>query len=141
MFNNQVSIYCFSTEMFDARCNYISAFISLIWQSPWSACQEYHHAQSSFLLPVCYLFVIDLILSRFIFASLCYLTRNTFLVDYNVLKSEFLSFLNTIFLKRALNVSCDLVFCQSVMYFYSICMLQFVFNLFSFLKICLGDRS
>lgn len=103
-------------------------------------CQEYHHTQSSFLLPVCYvcyLFVIDLILSRFIFASLCYQTRNTFLVDYNVLKSEFLS----IFLKRALNVSCDLVFCQAVMYFYSICMLQFVFNLFSFLKICLGDRS
>lgn len=110
-------------------------------KSPWSVCQEYHHAQSSFLLPVCYLFVIDLILSRFVFASLCYLTRNTFLVDYNVLKSEFLSFLNTIFLKRALNVSCDLVFCQSDMYFYSICMLQFVFNLFSFLKICLGDRS
>lgn len=83
-------------------------------------CQEYHHAQSSFLLPVkkavCYLFVIDLILSRFVFASLCYLTRNTFLVDYNVLKSEFLSFLNTIFLKRALNVSCDLVFCQSDSY-------------------------
>lgn len=138
MFNNQVSIYCFSTEMFDARCKCIHQFNlteSVVSVPRISSCSE--------LVPVTYfyLFVIDLILSRFIFASLCYLTRNTFLVDYNVLKSEFLSFLNTIFLKRALNVSCDLVFCQAVMYFYSICMLQFVFNLFSFLKICLRDRS
>lgn len=47
--------------------------------------------------------------------------RNTLLVDYGVLESEILFFFKSYFLKRALNVFCDLVFCQSVVYFYSVC--------------------
>lgn len=43
--------------------------------------------------------------------------RNTLLVDYGVLESEILFFFKSYFLKRALNVFCDLVFVNQLCIF------------------------